>query len=86
MIEGFSYNFTTRMSLHERQEVNREKIISILKNMSPASRCRTWYANKTLASSIYRWKSKFGGMEVSDAKRQLTIDIAIRKLLNGGGR
>jgi putative transposase len=31
-------------------------------------------------NTIYRWKSKFGGMEVSDAKRLLALEAENRKL------
>ena len=47
-----------------------EKIISILKEhesgISVADLCRRHGVSE---QSIYRWKTKFGGMEVSDAKR-----------------
>ena len=31
-------------------------------------------------NTIYRWKSKFGGMEVSDAKRLRELEAENRKL------
>jgi putative transposase len=47
-----------------------EKIISILKEHDSGVKFPDLVRKHNVSEqSIYRWKSKFGGMEVSDAKR-----------------
>jgi len=58
-----------------------EKIISILKEhesgIPVADLCRRHGVSE---QSIYRWKTKFGGMEVSDAKRLRELEDENRRL------
>ena len=65
----------------KRKTYAEEKIISILKEHEagasvPALSRRHGVAENT----IYRWKSKFGGMEVSDAKRLRELEQENAKL------
>jgi putative transposase len=53
--------------------------------MGPESKSRIWYAKHNVSEqSIYRWKSKYGGMEVSEAKRLRELEqenTRLKKLL-----
>jgi putative transposase len=57
----------------KRSRFSEEQIIGILKEheagVSVADLCR-----KHGDASIYKWKAKFGGMEVSEAKRLKTLE------------
>jgi putative transposase len=62
-----------------------EQIIGILKEheagVSVADLCRKHSVNDV---TIYEWKAKFGGMEVSEAKRLRTLEdenIRLKRLL-----
>jgi putative transposase len=58
-----------------------EQIIRALKEVDagakPADVCRRLGVTET---TFYRWKSKFGGMEVSDAKRLKQLEDENRRL------
>ena len=58
-----------------------EQIIGVLKQhdagMPIAEVCR---ANGISQVTFYKWKSKFGGMQVSDAKRLRTLEDENRRL------
>ena len=58
-----------------------EQIIGILKQLDAgvpmADICRQQNISNT---TVYKWKSKFGGMEVSDAKRLRSLEDENRKL------
>ena len=54
-----------------------EKIFSILKEHSAADLSRR---HGVAENSIYRWKAKFGGMEVSEAKRLRELEAENAKL------
>jgi putative transposase len=62
-----------------------EKIISILKEHDSGVRVPDLVRKHNVSEqSIYRWKSKFGGMEVSDAKRLRELEqenTRLKKLL-----
>ena len=65
----------------KRKRYSEEKNISILKEHeagapAPDSSRRHGVSEQ----SIYRWKAKFGGMEVSDAKRLRELEAENRKL------
>ena len=53
-----------------KSRFSEEQVIGILKEhhvvMSASERCRKHEISDT---TIYNWRSKFGGMEVSDAKK-----------------
>jgi len=54
----------------KRKRYTEEQIISILKeHEGGASVPELSRRHGVVENTIYRWKSKFGGMEVSDAKR-----------------
>jgi putative transposase len=69
--------FEVRSGRHEDQSMkrSREQIIRILKEhesgVSVADLCRKHGVSD---ASIYKWKPKFGRMEVSDAKRLKTLE------------
>jgi putative transposase len=58
-----------------------EQIIAILKQaengMKTAEVCRQ---HSITEATLYRWKAKFGGMEVSDAKKLRQLEEENRKL------
>ena len=58
-----------------------EQIIAILKEhqagMTAAELCRKHGVSE---GTFYKWRSKFGGMEVSDAKRLKALEDENRKL------
>jgi putative transposase len=65
----------------KRKRYTAEKIIAMLKEhevgaLVPESSRRHGIAENT----IYRWKSKFGGMEVSEAKRLRELEAENSKL------
>ncbi|MGY3146174.1 putative transposase [Bradyrhizobium sp. USDA 3397] len=59
----------------KRRRFSEEQIIEILKEhetgVSVADLCRKHGVSD---ASIYKWKAKFGGMEVSEAKRLKTLE------------
>lgn len=65
----------------KRKRYSEEQIIGILKaheaGVPVAELCRRHGVSE---QSIYRWKTKFGGMEVSDAKRLKELEEENRRL------
>ena len=65
----------------KRSRFSEEQIIGILKEheagVSVADLCRKHGVSD---ASIYRWKAKFGGMEVSEAKRLRALEDENAKL------
>jgi putative transposase len=65
----------------KRSRFSEEQIISILKEheagVSVADLCRKHGVSD---ASIYKWKAKFGGMDVSDAKRLRALEDENGKL------
>jgi putative transposase len=65
----------------KRKRYTEEQIIAILKEheagIPVAELCRRHGISE---QSIYRWKTKFGGMEVSDAKRLKGLEEENRRL------
>ena len=65
----------------KRSRFSEEQIIGILKEhqagLSPAERCRKHGISD---ATFYTWRSKYGGMEVSDAKKLKALDEENRKL------
>lgn len=63
------------------KKFSEEQIISILKEWDAGANvkdvCRKYAVSD---STLYGWKRKFGGMEVSDAKRLRTLEDENRKL------
>jgi len=65
----------------KRKRFTEEQIISILKEadagMTGKEVCRRHGISE---NTFYRWKSKYGGMTVSDAKRLREVETENRKL------
>ena len=65
----------------KRKRFNEEQIIGILKEhdagVSVAELCRKHGVSD---ASIYKWKAKFGGMDVSEAKRLRSLEDENAKL------
>jgi len=65
----------------KRKRFTEEQIISILKEadagMTGKEVCRRHGISE---NAFYRWKSKYGGMTVSDAKRLREVETENRKL------
>ena len=65
----------------KRKRYTEEKIISILKEHEAGASVPDLSRRYGIVeNTIYRWKSKFGGMEVSDAKRLRELEAENRKL------
>jgi putative transposase len=65
----------------KRKRYTEEKIISILKEHEAGASVPDLSRRYGIAeNTIYRWKSKFGGMEVSDARRLRELEAENRKL------
>ena len=62
----------------KRSRFSEEQIIGILKEheagIAVAELCRKHGVSD---ASVYKWKAKFGGMEVSEAKRLRALDAAV---------
>jgi putative transposase len=69
----------------KRKRYSEEKIISILKEHEAGASVPDLSRRHGIAeNTIYRWKSKFGGMEVSEAKRLRELEqenLLLKKLL-----
>ena len=65
----------------KRNRFSEEQIISILKEheagVPVADLCRT---HGVSSASIYKWKAKYGGMDVSEAKRLKSLEDENAKL------
>lgn len=65
----------------KRKRYSEEQIIKILKEvesgMSIAAVCRKY---GVCEGTVYRWREKFGGMEVSEAKRLRALEEENRRL------
>jgi putative transposase len=65
----------------KRKRYSEEKIILILKEHEAGASAKDLSRRHGVAeNTIYRWKSKFGGMEVSEAKRLRELEAENRKL------
>ena len=65
----------------KRKRYIEEKIISILKEHEAGASVPDMARRYGIAeNTIYRWKSKFGGMEVSEAKRLRELEQETAKL------
>ena len=65
----------------KRSRYSEEQIIGILKEhhagLPAADRCRKHGISE---ATLYNWRSKYGGMEVSDARRLKALEEENRKL------
>ncbi len=65
----------------KRKRYTEEQIISILKEHKAGASVLDLSRRHAVAeNTIYRWKSKFGGMEVSEAKRLQELESGNAKL------
>lgn len=65
----------------KRKRYSEEKIISILKEHEAGASVPDIARRHGIAeNTIYRWKSKYGGMEVSEAKRLRELEQENAKL------
>ena len=65
----------------KRKRFTEEQIITILKEHEAGSTIVDLARHHGVAeNTIYRWKSKYGGMEVSDAKRLKALEAENNKL------
>jgi putative transposase len=65
----------------KRKRYTEEQIISILKeHAAGASVPDLARRHGVVENTIYRWKSKFGGMEISEAKRLRELEVENLKL------
>ena len=65
----------------KRKRFSEEQIISVLKEHeagTPVTELSRRYG--VVENTIYRWKSKYGGMEVSEAKRLRELEAENSKL------
>jgi putative transposase len=65
----------------KRKRYSEEQIIRILKEAESGVPVREVVRKHGIAEgTYYRWKSKFGGMEISDAKRLKALEEENRRL------
>ncbi len=65
----------------KRKTYSEEKIISILKEHEAGASAKELSRRHGVAeNTVYRWKAKFGGMEVSEAKRLRELEAENAKL------
>ena len=65
----------------KRKRYTEEQIISILKEHEAGASIPDLARRHGIAeNTVYRWKSKYGGMEVSEAKRLHDLEEENRKL------
>lgn len=65
----------------KRKQYREEKIISILKEHEAGASVPDLARRHGVAeNTIYHWKSKFGGMDVSDAKKLRALEQENQKL------
>ena len=73
--------------MSKKSRFTEEQIIRALKEVDAGAKvdevCRRLGVTQT---TFYRWKSKFGGMEVSDARRLRTLEHENRRLKPDGRR
>jgi len=65
----------------KRKQFSEEKIIGVLKEHEAGASVPSLARRHGVAeNTIYRWKAKFGGMEISDAKRLRALEAENAKL------
>lgn len=65
----------------KRKQYSEEKIISILKEHEAGASAKDLSRRHGVAeNTVYRWKAKFGGMEVSEARRLRELEAENLKL------
>ena len=62
----------------KRKRYSDEQIISILKEHEAGVKVQDLVRKHGVCEqSIYRWRAKYGGMEVSDAKRLKALEVSV---------
>ncbi len=64
----------------KRNRFTDEQIIGILKEHEAGTPVSELCRKHGVSASIYKWKAKFGGMDVSEAKRLKTLEDKNAKL------
>jgi len=65
----------------KKSRFSEEQIIRILKEQEAGQRtCDVCRQHGIAESTFYKWKAKFGGMEVSEAKRLRSLEDENRRL------
>jgi len=65
----------------KRKQYSEEKIIAILKEHEAGASAKELSRRHGVAeNTVYRWKAKFGGMEVSEARRLRELEAENAKL------
>jgi putative transposase len=65
----------------KRKKYSEEKIISILKEHEAGASAKDLSRRHGVAeNTVYRWKAKFGGMEVSEARRLRELEAENARL------
>jgi putative transposase len=65
----------------KRSRFSEEQIIGILKEHQAGATAADLVRKHGISdATFYKWRSKFGGMEVSDAKRLKTLELENAKL------
>lgn len=65
----------------KRKRYSEEKIISILKEHEAGASAKELSRRHGVAeNTVYRWKAKYGGMEISEARRLRELEAENRKL------
>ena len=65
----------------KRKRYSEEQVIGILKEHEAGASMPEWSRRYGVAeNTLYRWKSKFGGMEVSEAKRMRELEQENQRL------
>jgi putative transposase len=78
---GFPYKMTLGGPAMKRKRYTEEQIISIVKEHEAGGSVPELSRRHGVAeNTIYRWKSKFGGMEVADAKKLRQLEAENAKL------
>jgi putative transposase len=65
----------------KRSRFSEEKIIAILREQESGSpTADVWRKHGISSGTIYKWKAKFGGLDISDAKRLKALEAENSKL------
>jgi putative transposase len=63
-----------------KSKFSEEQIIAILREADATKASTACRKHGISEQTLYRWKAKFGGMDVSDAKRLRTLEDENRRL------
>jgi putative transposase len=64
-----------------KKRFTEEQIIGVLKTHAAGGKARDLCREHGISeATLYKWKAKFGGMEVSDAKRLKALELENSKL------